>query len=151
MGCAAVAALVLTTAGCGGGSGDDSAASSPSKAEFIKKADAICSQAAKQTAAEFAAYAKKNQLSEGQKLKPSQYAEIGETILIPALKRQIAEIEALGAPEGDEDVITSFIAAVNEAIQKAEAEPKAAQSPEKLLAKADKLVANYGFKVCGQR
>ena len=149
----AILAVIATIGGgCGGSDGGSSTATaSISKADFIKKADAICSKAAKQTQAEFAEFAKKNQLAATKEPTPAQYAELGKTILIPALKRQVSEIQALGAPSGDEQRIADFLTAVEQAIKKAEAEPQAARSPEKLLVDADKLIATYGFEVCGQR
>lgn len=163
---AATAALaIVPLTGCGGSgsdtsssttattasSGDTSAGASVSKATFIKEADAICTKAGKQTETEYATYAKKNKIVEGIEPSSTQIAVVTKTILVPALKRQTKEIGALDAPANDEALINEFLEAVSSATKKAEEEPQAGQSPEKLLAKADKLIANYGFKVCGQR
>jgi hypothetical protein len=154
--------VLLGAAGCGGGGADSSTTAAAtktatattavtiSKAVFIKRADAVCEKADKQTEREFAAYAKENQIPTGKEPSPAQYAAIAKTIVVPALHRQADEIEALGTPAKDGGRIERFLAAVRAAIEKAEEEPTAAaQSPRKLLTGADKVVAGYGFKVCG--
>lgn len=161
---AAAVALLSLAAGCGGGNNDGSNEGNEksgqttatqttavlSKAAFIKKADSVCSEADKRTSEEFAAYIKENKIPSGQTPSSAQYAEIATTILIPALHRQVDEIRSLGAPAGDEARIESFLRAVDVATKQAEEEPtEAVKVPRKLLADADKIIAGYGFKVCG--
>ncbi len=148
-----ISAFASLAVGCGGGSSSGSTTTAPpiSKAEFIKKADSVCTRAGKQTEAEFTAFAKKHGVAPGKEPSPEQYAEIAKAILIPALKQQVDEIRAFGTPTGDEDLISRFLNAVDAAVEEAEAKPQeAGKSPSKLLASADKLIKNYGFKVCGQ-
>jgi hypothetical protein len=145
-----VAVCGLVATGCGGSNGGGTEGQI-SKADFIKKADAICADAARQTETEFAAFSKKNNLGNGKALlNPSQVAELKE-ILAPALQLQAKQIEKLGLPSSNGRLIEEFLDEVHEAIKTLEREPQAAASPETLLESADKLVTNYGFKVCGQR
>jgi hypothetical protein len=149
---AAFAALALLATGCGGSSNDTTTAPPISKAEFIKKADSVCAKAGKETATEYASFAKEENIGKGKEPTPAQFAALTETILAPALRRQVDEIRALGAPSRDGALIDRFLSAVGDAIVKAEEKPtKAAESPAKLLADADKLIGSYGFKVCGQQ
>ncbi len=161
----AAVALLSLAAGCGGGNSDGSSTGNEksgqtmtaqkqttaiSKAAFIKKADSVCAKADKRTSEEFAAYIKENKITSGQTPSTAQYAEIATTILVPALHRQIDEIRSLGAPASDEARIESFLSAVDAATKQAEEEPtEAVKAPRKLLAGADKIIAGYGFKVCG--
>ena len=154
---AGVLAVALILVGCGGGSSDSTSASSDSstsalsKAEFIKKADAICKAGGKRTQEEFAAYIEEKKLSGKKEPTEAQYAEVSDEIQVPALKRQAEEIRALGAPAGDEDQITELVDAVDEGIENVEAaDPqKALESASPMFAEADKLAVAYGLKVCG--
>jgi hypothetical protein len=163
-----VAALALAVAGCGGGSdeadGKDAAstgstdAAAPSKAEFIRQVDAICTRGKKQVETEFASYLKKNKIKEiGEKGESPADAEsheiaVIETIAIPELQEQIEELKALQPPSDDEDEVEAFLDATEEGLSKGEEEPQALFSTtKKLFAKSDKLAQSYGFKVCGNR
>jgi hypothetical protein len=159
-----LAFAVLALTGCGGSSSDGdansdasteastSAVASAAKVAFIKEADAVCREADKQTQAKFKAFVEQHLIAENQQPTKAQYTAIGRQILIPALKRQVTKIGALEPPSEDKATIEQFLAEAETAIESAEKNPTvAAESPEKLLADADKLIADYGFKVCGQR
>jgi hypothetical protein len=150
------AALILV--GCGGG-GSDSAgsasdstdsAASPSKAEFIKGADAICKEGGKQTQSEFAAFIKESKISEGKELTTAQWEEVGTQILAPALRQQADEIRQLGLPAADEAQIEIFLEGVDKAVEEIEENPAIAKEPSEVLADAHRTINGYGFKVCAQ-
>jgi len=154
------AALVIgvIVAGCGSSGDGDSTAdkgdattattAAITKAELIKKADAICAKSGKESEVDYAAFVKENKIPKGKEPSPAQFAEIGEEILIPVLQQSVDEIRALGAPAGDEAEVTAYLAGVEEAIEKVEKDPKTAKSPSTLLANSDKVARKYGFKVC---
>jgi hypothetical protein len=155
---AGLLAVALLAVGCGGGGSDSSSASSEpatsslSKAAFIKKADEVCKKGGERTQSEFAAYIKEEGISAKNEPTQAQFAEVSEGIQVPAFKRQAGELRALGAPAGDEAEVTAFVDAIDEGIEKVEeADPKEAlESASPMFAKADKLAAEYGFKVCGK-
>jgi hypothetical protein len=145
-----VLAMTAIASGCGGGGGADDASTAPiSKAEFIKKADAICTEGGKRTQAKFAAFAKENKISEGEELTTAQWEGAGTEVIVPALERQAEEVRQLGIPVGDEAQIEGFLEGVEEAVEKIEEDPKLAKSAPKLLADAHQAIKGYGFKVCG--
>jgi hypothetical protein len=161
---AGVLAVALILVGCGGGGSDstttssdsttssgDSSTASLSKAEFIKKADAICAAGGKRTQSEYAAYVEEKKLSAKKEPTPAQFAEVSEKIQVPAFKRQAEEIRALGAPPGEEDQVTALVDAIDAGIEKVEeADPrKALESSSSMFVEADKLAIAYGLKVCG--
>ena len=154
---AGVLAVALILVGCGGGdsdsttSGSDSSTASLSKAEFIKKADAVCAAGGKRTQSEYAAYVEEKKLSSKKEPTPAQYAEVSDEIQVPAFKRQAEELRALGAPTGEEAKVTAILDALDAGIEKVEdANPKKAlESTSSLFAEADKLAIAYGLKVCG--
>jgi hypothetical protein len=155
-------AVALTAAGCGGSDSGDSgegdggtttASGSVSKTAFIKEIDAVCTSVGKQTELEFTNYAKENNiaLTKEPKLTPAQKEHIVDAILLPALHEQVGKIRSAEVPAGDQDQVAAIIKAIEEAIETAENDPAAVESPTKLLAGADKLLRSYGFKVCGNR
>ena len=136
------AALALTlAAGCG----DDGGPSEESltKAEFIEQADAICAAGNKELNSlepEFAA--------------GKNPAEIVDSFvseeLVPVLQAEHDDIEALGAPEGDEAEVENLLASLQEAIDAAEEDPMAFVISDDAFAAADKAAEDYGLQECGQ-
>jgi hypothetical protein len=113
----AVAVVLLGVGvGCGGGSGDTT--SDITKAQFVKKADAICADfGKKRTAAAEKEFNSK--LAEAGEL-DSELKELGEKLLheslIPLLNEQQEELESLGAPAADEEKVESMMDNLGKAI-----------------------------------
>jgi hypothetical protein len=128
---AATFAIALILAGCGG---SDSTASSLTKAQFIKQADAICAKTDKAVLAA---------ISE---------AGVGERkVLIAGLQpvqKEAEEISALGAPSGDEEAIAAIVAGIEAAVRKAE--NTSLPAAKGAFAKVDALSAKYGFDDCAK-
>lgn len=139
---AAVSALALVTAMTAAGCGDDG----PSKAEFVKKADAICAKTSKQTTAQA------QQLTSGGKPTSAKLEKFINDTALPGVKKEVGEIDKLDTPKGDEDKIKAITDEVRSAADKTKANPSAllansaSGSP---FAKADKLAKDYGLKKCG--
>lgn len=146
---AGVLAIALIVAGCGG-SDPSVSTSSLSKAQFIKKADAVCAQGNKRLETNFATF-----LQEKKNLKhPSEadFEELVGKVVVPNLKREVKELRALGAPSGDEDRVGEIITAIEEGIETAESDPKvAASSSEAVFGVSSRLSKEYGLEVCGSR
>jgi hypothetical protein len=151
---------VLLVAGCGGGgsdseSSDETSASAPSKAEYAKSADAICTEVGKEVKTQFAAYLKKNGIKEDDPTESQAETEanaIGamETVAIPALNQQIEKLSALEAPSELKAKAKEYIVALEAAIKKGEAEPLLIYGAQaKLFANSDKVAKELGFQVCG--
>jgi uncharacterized protein with von Willebrand factor type A (vWA) domain len=147
---AAFAAILLVAVGCGGGSDSSSDSSSISKAQFIKQADAICEKGNEENEAEFEEFAKENGLSEKQEPTKAQQEEAISEIVAPGVQKQIDEIDALGAPEGDEKQIEAMVAAVEEGVEEIEEDPGSLTEGKNPLAKGSKLAKEYGLKTCGE-
>jgi hypothetical protein len=149
-----VLAIAVVVAGCGSSSSSEENTSSLTKAEFIKKGDAICTAANKENEVEFEAFATENNLSESKEPSEAQKEEIATNILLPSISGQVEEIRSLGAPEGEEEQVNEILETVEEEVEEAEAEPavlfeeeEGAESP---FTEGNKLAREYGFKVCGQ-
>jgi hypothetical protein len=147
---AAVLALALV-AGCG--SSDDSTDTveetvTLTKAEFIKQGDQICERAEKDSETEAEEFAEENDF-ELEKASEEQLEEAITEVLVPALDRQVDELAALGAPEGDEEQIDAIIVALEDASADVADDPSQAFEGEPLK-EASELADEYGFKVCGE-
>lgn len=145
---AALVAILVIVAGCGGGS--DSTSSSITKAQFIKQADAICEKGNKENEAEFEEFAKEHNLSEKKEPSKAQQEEAISEIVAPSVQKQIEEIDALGAPEGDEAKIEAMVGAVEEGVEEIEADPTSLIEGKNPLGKGSKLAKEYGLKTCGE-
>lgn len=156
--------FALAVAGCGGGGSDSgssdesgSSSSSSSKADYIKSADAICTEAGKEVKDQFAAYLKKNGIDKeigesGESQAEAEANAVGamETVAIPAFNRQIEKLSALEAPSELKAKAGEYIAAAEAALEKGEAEPLVIYtSLPKLFAASDKVAKELGFQVCG--
>jgi hypothetical protein len=143
-----VLALVVV-AGCGS-SDDDSTETTVelTKVEFIKQGDQICEKSEEQSETEAEEFAEEN----GFELENASEAELEEAIgevLVPTLNQQVEEIQALGAPEGDEGQVEAIIVALEDASAEVEDDPSLAIEGQPLK-EASQLAGDYGFKVCGE-
>jgi hypothetical protein len=114
---------------------------------LIKEGDAICRAALLDREEEVVKYANENDIA----IKNPSKGEREEAVtgaLVPVLNREIEELDALGAPEGDEEQVEEIIASLEGAAGEIEAEPALAFEGEP-LAESGELAKAYGFRVCG--
>ncbi|HET7590626.1 MAG TPA: hypothetical protein VFK14_10665 [Solirubrobacterales bacterium] len=146
---AALAAISMIAAGCGGGDSTDS--SSLTKAEFVKQGNALCAKGNKEINQGFEEFAKENGFSEKQKPTKAQMTEVIETVVIPGIRGQVEGIEGLEPPSGEEAKVEAITDAANEALEKGEEDPAVLTSQKAgPFAKADKLASAYGLVKCGE-
>ena len=127
-------------AGCGGDSSSDTSTAAPlSKSDFISQADAICEKGN----SELADAAQSAGLSQTS-TEDDFNAFIKDTVL-PNIQQQADAIDALGAPEGDEDTVQALVDSLNQAITETAADPNS-----NAFAESNKLAQSYGLKKCGQ-
>ena len=152
-------AIALPVAGCGGdgtegeatSAGDRGAvrASSLTKAQFIKRADAICAAGRKRWETEFGAYLDRNSKSLGAALR-DHAPKIINTIFVPAYQGQIDRTRSLGAPSGDGEEVGSILAAMQRVVDEAGEQPRKFMRGTDPFAGASRLAKAYGFKVCAE-
>jgi hypothetical protein len=141
-------AVALLAAGCGS-SDKKSGTTRPaiSKAEFLRKGNAICAQGNKQveTGAQKVFGNKKKKPSDAEAKK------FATTVLIPSVEGQVDSIRALGAPKGDEDKVQAILDAADQGVAESKKDPVALIQSDAAgpFAKANKLAAAYGLKTCG--
>jgi hypothetical protein len=150
----AVLAVVLVglVAGCGGGDETTDATTDETvtltKAEFIKQGDAICKSAGEQSEKKAEEFAEEN----GFKLEGASEEQLEEAIaevLVSTLRKQAEGLDALGAPEGDEEQVEAIIVSLEGATDEVEDDPSVVFE-EKVFDKPNELAQDYGFKVCGE-
>ena len=146
---AAGAAVLLALSGCGGGDGGATAetTSSLSKAEFMKKATAIC---ARGTAKINAGYSRAS--AEATKRGAGEHFmnEAAARIVIPVRREQLQEIKALGLPAEDEETIEAFLEALQEGIERGEESHASlrAGGPDFAFERAYVLANKHGLESC---
>jgi hypothetical protein len=96
---------LLVGAGCGGGDGD-TAAESPypplvPRAEFVKKAKAICDRYNEERGEDVEAFYERRQRETGATQEVVGAVELINVIVVPSLRRELKQLEAIGLPEGD--------------------------------------------------
>lgn len=140
---ALLALTVASAAGCGGKSSDQS-----SKAEFLRRADAICAQGNRQVGAVGARL-----FNTGHPTSRRQQLKFVRTVVLPSIERQVERIKQLTPPKGDEAKVGAITDAADRGIRQLKRHPQAllrqGQGPSPPLRKANKLSVGYGLKVCG--
>jgi hypothetical protein len=133
----AVLAMAVVAAGCGGG-GDstggsgstdggsteaDSGDAAPTKADFIKEADQVCTAAENELSDEVVAFAEDHNIPI-KKEEPSkaQQTELFHEVVLPNIARQAEELAALTPPEGDEATIEELTSTLEDEVVEAEEE-----------------------------
>jgi hypothetical protein len=146
--------LVVATlgAGCGSGDGDGDSVvttiptSSITKAEFVKRANAICKPGSARLLGEVTAYQKKHINEVSVKLIPNA----ARTVVRPALLSQVDQIRRLGAPRGEAGEIEEFFATLlrqaNQMVNQKDA--TTFKAAEGMLQPANDIARRYGIEQC---
>jgi hypothetical protein len=138
-------------AGCGSGG-----SAGISRAQFVNHANAICKGTSARIQSELAAYGRS---PEGRRAVREEKAgelsfseaavRVARRILIPAMRRQLEELHALGIPKGDGGGATALLDAFDEGIEKAGRRPeRAVQDGTEAFGKQERLAGEYGIESC---
>jgi hypothetical protein len=144
---AAAAVLVLLVAGCGGGDETTDETVTLTKAEFIEQGDAICQEGNDSSEKEAEEFAEENDFTLEKASKEQLEEAVGE-VLVANLNGQLEDLEALGAPEGDEEQVDEIFVSLEGAIEEIDEDPSLVFKGE-VLEEPGELAKDYGFKVCG--
>lgn len=142
----ALMTMVLVAAGCGSDEED-----SLTKAEFVKKANAICTAGNKEIEKGIESFVKENSPGGG-RLTDAQLTEGAEDFVIPSLRKQVDGIDALGTPSEDGEQAEELVEAAKDALGEVEDEPALAvpqTGDPNPFAEANELARDYGLDVCG--
>jgi Holliday junction resolvasome RuvABC DNA-binding subunit len=116
----AVVALAALGGGCGGGG---EAASSLTKAEFIKQANQICAERRKKWEGALASYStevnKNNANIDAKRQERLAEVALRESIL-PALEEELEALEGLGYPKKGEQQVEKMLGSLSRGVEKIE-------------------------------
>jgi len=149
----AILTVGLVAAGCGSSnsSSSTSTAAALTKAEFLKKGNAICNKGNQQINKVAHQTFTKKKYPNGPPPKSVQTKFVTGTV-IPSVQSQIDGIKALGAPTGDEAQVAAIVDSAQSALDKAKADPTTLlqNNPKNdPFAKANQLTKAYGLTACG--
>jgi hypothetical protein len=138
-------AIALAVAGCGGGRSSSAAQTQPTKAEFVRQAQRICTAAARKLEAAGATFFTTNQGGTEKKFVETKVTPIVE-------KDLIAKIDALPTPSGDEAKINAVLDALRQGLTTLRANPESIKAPsgsaKDPFHKSGELSKAYGLR-CG--
>jgi hypothetical protein len=136
-------AITMIVGGCGGGG-----ASSPSRAEFVKKANAACEKEHRGSLQRITAYLRRHG-SEG-KPAPELYAGMVRAVILPTIRAETKAIDALEAPAADAKRIEAFLAAQRAALAEVATVQRVAslEDVEDHFNKASDEMRTYGLMAC---
>jgi hypothetical protein len=141
----ALMTAMLVAAGCGGD--EDSL----TKAEFVKKANAICTAGNEEIEKGIESFIEDNSPG-GKRLTDAQLTEGAEEVLVPSLRKQVDQIADLGTPSEDGEEAEEIVEGAEEALEEVEDEPALAapQTGDRdPFAEVNKMAREYGLDVCG--
>jgi hypothetical protein len=146
LGVLGVVVIGLFTAGCGGGND----AASISKAEFVKRADAVCAETGEQIASGVGSFVAGYDGKEPEgEARAAAEAELVETVMVPNKENEVEQLREIGAPQGDEDQVEAIADALEEGIDEAKKRPEeAVQGKSRSILEAEQLARDYGLKGC---
>lgn len=138
-------AVVLAVSGCGGG-GEPTG--TLSKAAFLEKADAICTQGTKEmNRLDIEAWKKY-----GSDLRSPTTAELNKVALalLPAREKELRHLRALGLPEGDEEYVEAMFTAWERGIEIGRKDPARLQAagPDFAFSESYEMGMDYGLDKC---
>ncbi len=141
----------LLVAGCGESS---MGAVALSKEAFIRQADLICLSADYYQPEELEEWREENEEALSKLAAIPYEATVATDHILPSVKGQLAELEALEPPASERKEFEAILAGFNKAVREGEKDPYSianfwvpAQDP---LAKPNKVATRYGFESCNE-
>lgn len=108
-------AVAFAIAGCGGDDGGSGSASSVTRAEFVRQADAICEREKSGLEREASLLLRRQTRP---KPRPELISLVARYVLLPAIERENAEIAALAIPRRDEARIDQILNSQEQALNR---------------------------------
>ena len=138
-------AIVVLAAGCGSSGGEGDGATGPTKAAYIKRADAICTRTNNTEAEGISNWEVEHGAVEPWFKPPTRVQEL--KVVLPLIRQEAEEIARLKPPPGEEAKVNAFVSAFQDASKETIAD--LLDGVSKKYQGAYRLMKNYGFKVCG--
>ena len=132
--------LALSASACGGGS------KTISKTDYLARAKAVCQKGNQTlTAASNAELAK---VPAGQKLSEAQIEDFVRKTVIPTIRDQVKQLQAIPPPKGEKSHVDEIYKALVKGLDDLDKNPKKLTDGSNVFAEADSLANKYGISVC---
>lgn len=147
-------AIALVGIGCGGsdsGSAEGSQVSADaqlSSKAFTKKAEVVCTKNYERVKKGYEGFTKAHGGPENAFDDPDVSAEYANDVILAEKKKTVEELEALGAPKGDEEKYEELIEAYDEGIEVGEEDPQKVMSSTGVFAYATSVAQGLGLESC---
>lgn len=144
----ALLAMVLLLGGCGSGDGAESTPAR-TKAQFLKRANAICAKGGEEINEAYEEFSRKH-VAGGKTPSEALLDEAAAEIVLPVRKREVHLLRALGAPSGQEERVDKMLTAWEEGIERGEEDPDSLRKagPEYAFYKSYSMGIDYGLAKC---
>jgi hypothetical protein len=123
---------------------------SEAKADFVEKADAFCEEQQQQLRAELRKILNNGNGSKTPGAQQAALSGLAEDAIGPAMQAEAEELQALGAPEGDEEQVEAIAASLEAIATKARKDPKGLVTSPNPFGTAQRLANEYGLIACGR-
>lgn len=133
--CAIVMGIVFSACGT---AADDGTPAGVTKAQYIKRADAICGRASKRQEQLY------RQLAKTQISRP-KFVERG---IVAPLESELAQLKELPPPVSDGASAKQYLRALASGLEQLKANPTSLFRGEGMFLPANELAAHFGFEVC---
>jgi hypothetical protein len=139
-----IALLALGATGCSAG---ESATAAPTRAEFMKRAEAICERTDEAQKAAIEDFRKKFPKADSS---ISWEERLIVTAGLPPIQTEAEELGDLPVPSGDEEEMKAIVESMEEAVDEARKSPSSMLEKDSVgpFTEVFKLAKEYGFKAC---
>jgi hypothetical protein len=149
----AIAALVSAVAGCGGDSATTATTDSSSpamipRAQFVKRAKAICEAEKKNLSEEMNAFYERRARETGEQIGLVGAVEAVPEVVVPSLRGELDELEAIGLPKGEAYEAEAVWQTLRTVLHEVEAEGIYAWRSAKLLPPFRNRAKPFGLQYC---
>jgi hypothetical protein len=147
-----VIALSLGLSACGGDDEDEGAEEALTKEEYIAQGNQICERFTDEID-QLGAETFPKRVEQGQP-SPQQLSTFAAGI-VPIIEQAKADLQELPAPEGDEEQLDAFFAAVDDAVAQYQQAADNPQEAQQIFAgdppgEAQEIADEYGLTACGE-
>lgn len=150
-------ALAALAAGCGGGEESPATAGADggglSKAQYVRRASAICAKHRAQISDRLAALSEK--IREGNALGGAEVEEAMEDAVLPGLRSEYEELRKLLPPRGDEDFLDLMLARLSASLENGEQDVERffhlTASGYSQFGEGTLMTEEYGLDGCGSQ
>jgi|GEM_PF-3149303 len=147
----AIAAAAIALAGCGGGETTASSSRYPQvveRSQFIREAKAICRDSSKDRSRRIGAFYELRARETGEPEGLVGAVDAVPVVIVPSLKRELRELEAIGLPKGEAYEAEAVLQTLRTVLHEVEAEGIYAWRSAKLLPPFRNRARPFGLQHC---